>query len=82
MTVLKHTPAKHRHKPVRSHRAPYMGPVSHRATPEAQGGYTRVETCLCQARRSTNVNGIHVEQGAWQISEFVQAMLGPKCRGE
>jgi hypothetical protein len=82
MTVLSYRPepkSKHRHKPVRSHRTTYLGPVTHKAPWEAQGGIARIETCECGATRRVNVNGVHIEDGAWQISGYVQQALSGVC---
>jgi hypothetical protein len=48
---------------------PFAGPVvaasdAHRA---AHGNITRHATCACGASRRMNINGRHVEAGAWTV---------------
>jgi hypothetical protein len=46
------------HRAIGSTERPYNGSVS-------RGNICIVETCACGATRSTNVNGVHFEQGVW-----------------
>lgn len=44
----------------------FCGPVAQNKNPAAHGGVCEVETCgVCGATRAANINGSHVEQGAW-----------------
>jgi len=55
----------HRHRPASSSTRPFFGPVSLRENRAAHGNVTIVDRCRCGCVRSTNVNGNHVERGAW-----------------
>lgn len=82
MTALKSPkpPKPHKHEAIKARRSIYLGPVTHKAPYEAQGGYCRIEECSCKATRKTNVNGVHTERGVWQIQEYVTSMLSGACR--
>lgn len=57
------TAHKHRVKSTRT--TPFFHPVAVRQNQAAHGGVTKIATCACGAERHTNVNGSHVERGAW-----------------
>lgn len=53
------------HVAIGSSERPYNGSVSRDENRAAHGNICIVETCACGATRSTNVNGLHFEQGVW-----------------
>lgn len=55
------------HKAIKSVDRPFVGPVVRDQNRAAHGGVCVVETCRCGARRATNVNGSHQEEGAWHL---------------
>ncbi len=57
-----------RHRPVlwRTRDTCFLAPVTDGETnPAAHGNISRHEECACGARRTTNINGPHFEQGRW-----------------
>ncbi len=58
--------ARHRHTVASFIVRGFSGPIAYaRENRAAHGGSTRHEACACGARRSVNVNGLHVEAGPW-----------------
>lgn len=57
------------HSVLRSRERGFFGPVgpARDQNPAAHGNVCIVETCMCGAERSTNVNGRHEEQGEWHL---------------
>ena len=59
----------HRHTVSESRTTCFFGPVSRDENPAAHGGITEHQTCACGSTRSVNINGRHVECGAWVPAE-------------
>lgn len=61
---------RHRHRVVETRTYGYSGPVCGAdEDPRAHGGVRHVDSCSCGARRVTNSNGRHQEQGPWYVPE-------------
>lgn len=50
---------------------PFTGPVSRDENRAAHGNVTLLLTCSCSSCRAVNVNGIHREDGEWDLPEWV-----------
>jgi hypothetical protein len=59
----------HRHTARTSAVRPFFGGVARVENRAAHGNVTRVERCGCGAERRVNINGRHVERGAWVATE-------------
>lgn len=56
------------HFVVRSDTRPFSGPIyGTESNPAAHGNVCVTEHCRCGATRSRNVNGLHEEQGSWDM---------------
>jgi len=57
----------HRHRPARERVRGFSAPAkgARRQVRAAHGNVTVTATCRCGLERQTNVNGRHVERGAW-----------------
>jgi hypothetical protein len=62
----------HRHKMSTERNYCFRGPAVGARTENraAHGNVTVVERCACGATRETNINGRHVERGAWMQPEW------------
>lgn len=58
---------KHRARSRKTKLRGFSGPSygAKKQNPAAHGCITEIDYCTCGARRETNVNGLHVEVGAW-----------------
>lgn len=45
----------------------FSGPVTRDENPRAHGNVCEIERCSCGAERRVNVNGMHVEEGDWDL---------------
>lgn len=61
--------SQHRHRAHKSTTRPFFGPVAARQNRAAHGGHCVRQECRCGAQRQVNVNGRHVERGAWEPAE-------------
>ena len=62
---MSRAPKFHTHLAVTSSTRPFSGPVARNEKLAAHGGVCHVYRCACGAIQRVNVNGQHIEVGAW-----------------